>query len=145
MLWFERRQINRCFAMYRVFRFSRPRDRNASDVERTLSARGISACRTLVVAITSALLVASCATTPNPVTVSEVVAMSKEGTDASVIIARMRETRSVYRLPGSAFGDLKDQGVPGPVLDYMLQTYLRAERERQVEDCSLGPPYFVIE
>jgi len=97
------------------------------------------------VAITSALLVASCATTPNPVTVSEVVAMSKEGTDASVIIARMRETRSVYRLPGSAFGDLKDQGVPGPVLDYMLQTYLRAERERQVEDCSLGPPYFVIE
>jgi hypothetical protein len=96
-------------------------------------------------AIACALLVASCATTPNPVAVSEVVAMSKEGTDASVIIARMRETRSVYRLPGSAFGDLKNEGVPAPVLDYMLQTYLRAERERQVEDCSLGPPYFVIE
>jgi len=71
--------------------------------------------------------------------------MSKEGTDPAVIIARMRETRSVYRLSGSAFGDLKDEGVPGPVLDYMLQTYLKAERERQVEDCSLGPPYFVIE
>jgi len=110
-----------------------------------MSARGIGRWRTELVAIAAALPVASCATTPAPITVSDVVAMSKEGMDPSAIVTRMRESHSVYRLPGSAFATLKEEGVPNSVLDYMLQTYLRAERERQVEDCALGPPYFVIE
>ena len=131
--------------MYRVFRSSRSCDRNTGHPASALYARAVGLRRATLVTVACAVLVASCATTPTPVTVNEVVAMSREGTDAAVIIARMRESRSVYRLPGSAFGELKNEGVPGPVLDYMLQTYLRAERERQVEDCSLGPPYFVIE
>ena len=128
-----------------MFRSSRSCHYSTNDPVDAVCARNIDPRLVRVLAVTSALLVASCATTPTPIRVSEVVAMSKEGTDPAVIIARMRETRSVYRLSGSAFGDLKDEGVPGPVLDYMLQTYLKAERERQVEDCSLGPPYFVIE
>jgi len=128
-----------------MFRSSRSCHYSTNDPVDAVCARSIDPRLAQVLAVTSALLVASCATTPTPIRVSEVVAMSKEGTDPAVIIARMRETRSVYRLSGSAFGDLKDEGVPGPVLDYMLQTYLKAERERQVEDCSLGPPYFVIE
>ena len=129
--------------MDRAFRSSHRRQHDAGVVAST-SARPTHLHRAGAVAVTS-VLIASCPTTPTPITVGEVVEMSKEGTDASVIIARMRESRSVYRLSGSAFGTLKDQGVGDPVLDYMLRTYLRAERERQVEDCSLGPPYFVIE
>jgi len=70
--------------------------------------------------------------------------MSTEGTQAPVIIAKMRESRAVYRLPGSAFAALKNEGVADPVLDYMLETYLRAERGRQAQHCILGPPYEVI-
>ena len=78
-------------------------------------------------------------------TVERVIAMSKSGTDASSIIAKMQEAGTVYRLSGSQLAVLKAEGVPDPVLDYMLRTYLRAERERQVlEGCILGPPYFPV-
>jgi len=90
---------------------------------------------------------AGCTTVPTraPVTVEQVIAMSKNGTDAPSIIAKMQDAGTVYRLSGSQLAALKADGVPDPVLDYMLQTYLRAERERQVlEGCILGPPYFLV-
>ena len=80
-----------------------------------------------------------------PGTVEEVIAMSKNGVDATKIIARMQHAGGLYRLSGSHLAALKADGVPDPVLDYMQQTYLRAERERQIVDgCSLGPPYLLV-
>jgi hypothetical protein len=90
---------------------------------------------------------AGCANVPamRPVTVDQVIAMSRSGSDASTIIARMQDAGGVYRLSGSQLAALKADGVPDPVLDYMQQTYLRAERERQIlEGCLLGPPYFPV-
>jgi len=97
------------------------------------------------VSLAVAALVSGCATEPAPPTVEEVVAMSKHGTESPAIIDKMRESRAVYRLPGSEFAALKSEGVSDTVLDYMLQTYLKAERERQVQNCTLGPPYEVIQ
>jgi hypothetical protein len=93
------------------------------------------------------VLTAGCANVPAraPLTVEQVIAMSRSGSDASTIIARMQDAGGVYRLSGSKLAALKVDGVPDPVLDYMQQTYLRAERERQiVEGCLLGPPYFPV-
>jgi hypothetical protein len=94
-----------------------------------------------------ALFGAGCASTPEkgPVTVEQIIQMSRNGTDAPIILAKMQEAGTVYRLSGSRLAMLKSEGVPDPVLDYMLQTYLRAERQRQVDNCVMGPPYFVLE
>lgn len=71
--------------------------------------------------------------------------MSGQGVDASSMISKMREAGTVYRLSGSKLAALRAEGVPDPVLDYMLQTYLRVERERQLQECTLGPPYFPVD
>lgn len=105
--------------------------------------RGTSVPRTAAAVAILALLCA-CATQPIPPTVADVIEMSRQGTPAPAIIDSMRQSRAVYRLPGSAFADLKSAGVADPVLDYMLQTYLRAERERQAQYCTMGPPYDVV-
>jgi hypothetical protein len=76
--------------------------------------------------------------------VEDVVEMSRNRTEASAIIDKMQQSRAVYRLPGSAFAILKSEGVADPVLDYMLRTYLRAERERQASHCTMDPPYDVV-
>ena len=93
------------------------------------------------------LLCGGCASTPAtaPVSVEQIVQMSKDGNDGPSIVAKMRQAGTIYRLSGSKLAALKLDGVPDQVLDYMLQTYLRAERERQVEECALGPPYFPVE
>lgn len=94
-----------------------------------------------------AVVLAGCASVPKPppVTVQEIVQMSGQGVDASSMIAKMREAGTVYRLSGSKLAALRTEGVPDPVLDYMLQTYLRVERERQLQECTLGPPYFPVD
>jgi hypothetical protein len=89
-------------------------------------------------------ILCGCATQPTPPSVADVVGMSKKGTGAHEIIDKMRESRGVYRIAGSEFAALKSEGVPDSVLDYMLQTYLRAERERQAQYCTMGPPYDVV-
>lgn len=80
-----------------------------------------------------------------PVTVEQIIEMSRNGTDTPIILAKIQEAGTVYRLSGSRLAMLRSEGVPDPVLDYMLQTYLRAERQRQVDNCAMGPPYFVLD
>ena len=75
--------------------------------------------------------------------------MSRNGAPASAIIGKMKETRTVYLLPGSSVAMLRSEGVPEPVLDYMLSTRSRAEREQADECfkwvwCIRGPPYMVV-
>jgi hypothetical protein len=106
----------------------------------------------LLFGVTGAVLIAGCASTPTttaPLTIEQVIEMSRNGTDASRITAKLQEAGTVFRLPGSSLAMLKSEGVPAPVLDYMLQTRWRAEREQADECfkwiwCTVGPPYFVV-
>lgn len=66
-----------------------------------------------------------------PVTVQEIVAMTREKVPAVDIIAKMRESGTVYRLTASQLANLREQGVPNDVIDYMQHTYLEAVRRDQ--------------
>jgi hypothetical protein len=80
---------------------------------------------------------------PKPVTVAEVLQMTKEGAPAKDIIKKMRESGTVYRLSASELARLHEQGVADEVLNYMQRTYLNAvRREQRLRDWdywSLGP------
>jgi len=66
-----------------------------------------------------------------PVTVPQIVAWSQEGVPASEIIAKIRESGTVYRLEASQLADLRGKGVPDAVINYMQRTYLEAVRRNQ--------------
>lgn len=91
------------------------------------------------------VMLAGCATTPAPppVTVEQVVQMSREGLSPEEIIAKMEDSETVYRLSGSELARLKERGVPDAVLDYMQDTYVDYERSRVYRhyDPWWGPPY----
>jgi hypothetical protein len=65
---------------------------------------------------------------PKPVTVEQVLKMSKSGVAPDEIIRTMRDSRTVYRLTASQLAQLRDEGVPDKVINYMQQTYLAAVR-----------------
>ena len=78
------------------------------------------------------LAVPGCATAPSkpPVTVAQIVQMSKAGVPPDEIIRTINDAGTVYRLSGSQLANLKSQGVPDEVLDYMLNTYVDYERRQ---------------
>jgi hypothetical protein len=92
--------------------------------------------RKLTRAMTACLLAlsAGCATTGPPVSVPQVLQMSHQGIPPDTIIARMRQTDSVYQLPASQLVALGEAGVPGPVLDYMQQTRFNAVSKRAARE-----------
>ena len=82
--------------------------------------------RTVLCIVCLAFLLSGCATIvgPPPLSVEEVIQLSKAGTAAEVIIQKIRDTRAVYALSASQLIKLHEQGVPDAVLDYMQLTYL---------------------
>jgi hypothetical protein len=93
--------------------------------------------RPAIVALATAgvFTLASCASSsmyrpviPQPVTVGQIVKMSKEGMAPAEIVGRMRASRTVYRLSASELAKLRDEGVADQVIDYMQHTYLAAVR-----------------
>ena len=70
------------------------------------------------------VVAAACATTPAPpsVTTEQILQMSRAGVPAADIVQKMRDAGTVYRLSGSQLAQLKSQGVPDDVLDYMQET-----------------------
>jgi hypothetical protein len=54
---------------------------------------------------------------PVPVSVPEVVQMSKEGLPAETILQKMRDSETIYRLTASQLVRLHEDGVPETVLD----------------------------
>ena len=68
---------------------------------------------------------------PEPVTIGQVIQMNKGGVPADTIIKTMRDSDSVYRLTAAQLAQLHDMGVADPVLNYMQQTYIDAERRQQ--------------
>jgi hypothetical protein len=72
---------------------------------------------------------------PQPVTVDQIVRMSREGVAPEEIIHKMRESRTVYRLTASQLAQLHDEGVSDKVVNYMQDTYLAAvKRSARFED-----------
>lgn len=69
-----------------------------------------------------------------PLTIPQIVSAAKEGLTADEIIARMEASNAVYRLSATQLALLENEGVPGPVINYMQQTYIdsvrRDERSR---------------
>jgi hypothetical protein len=93
----------------------------------------------LLVIVAGGLLLAGCATLEGyqarPVTATQIIKMSHSGVPAQDIIQLMRDSGSVYRLSASDLADLRAQGVPDAVIDYMQHTYLEAvRREQERED-----------
>lgn len=67
----------------------------------------------------------------DPVTVPEIVQMSKDGVPPKEIIQVIRKSGTVYRLKASQLAQVKEEGVSDQVIDYMQQTYLHAVRRNQ--------------
>lgn len=62
----------------------------------------------------------------NPMTVSDVVALSKAGVGDSVIIAQMHATQSAFALSNQEIIDLKNAGVSEKVIAAMIKTNARS-------------------
>ena len=72
---------------------------------------------------------------PAPVTVPKILEMSRSGTPADQIVDTMRASGTVYRLKASQLAELRNEGVPDDVIDYMQQTYLDAvQRDASYEE-----------
>ena len=88
--------------------------------------------------LTCVTLLSGCATfgfkQPEPVTVGQVIQMSKEGVPPQAIVKKMRDSETVYRFTAAQLAELHDLGVADPVLNYMQQTYIEAERRQQSMD-----------
>jgi len=81
----------------------------------------------------------SCVTTnvyrTPPVTVSDILQMTKDGIPAQTIISKMRKSHTVYRLKADQLAELQKQGVAADVINYMENTHLAAVRHnQQLED-----------
>jgi hypothetical protein len=91
--------------------------------------------RPALIFLTCVTLLSGCAALgfkqPEPVTVDQVIEMSKEGMPAEAIVKKMRDSETVYRLTAAQLAKLHDLGVADPVLDYMQRTYIEAERREQ--------------
>ena len=85
--------------------------------------------------LVGATLLGGCSTfgfkQPDPVMISQVIEMNKEGVPTDSIIKTMRDSDAVYRLTAAQLAELHDMGLPDPVLNYMQQTYIEAERRQQ--------------
>src|SRR5262245_36955948 len=89
----------------------------------------------LLLILSSVVLFSGCATLgfkqPEPVTVAQVIQMSKQGVPSDKIVSKMRDSATVYRLSAAQLAELHDEGIADQVLDYMQQTYIEAERNQQ--------------
>jgi hypothetical protein len=67
----------------------------------------------------------------DPVTVGQVIEMSKEGVAPQSIVNKMRDSGTVYRLTAAQLAELHDLGVADQIIDYMQQSYIESERREQ--------------
>jgi hypothetical protein len=81
---------------------------------------------TLIVALAGCASLRNALRGPDPLSVSEIVDMSRAGVPSSEICAEIQRTGTVYRLSASQLADLRQQGVSDDVINYMQKTYLEA-------------------
>src|SRR5262245_42814302 len=89
----------------------------------------------LALILLSSVVFSGCATLefkqPEPVTVGQVIQMSRDGVPTDKIVSKMRDSETVYRLSAAQLAELHDEGIADQVMDYMQQNYIEAERRQQ--------------
>ncbi len=91
-----------------------------------------------------AAMLAGCATTPaqKPLTIEEVVVMTKANTPPEEIVRKMKETGTIYLVSATELIKLNKEGVDTKVLDYMQQTAVdQARREERTRGYGPWYPY----
>src|SRR6266478_7278591 len=71
---------------------------------------------------------------PAPITIGDVISMSKAHTTDQEIITHIETSQTVFRLSADQVGFLRTEGVSDPVVNYMMETYPRwvaAQQQRQ--------------
>jgi hypothetical protein len=88
--------------------------------------------RRLLIPLVAALCVLGCATPPRPAPLSlaEIISMSKAGLRDAEIIKRVDQSRTVYRLTSADVLLLRQEGVSEGVVNYLLDRYTRYEVNR---------------
>jgi hypothetical protein len=87
----------------------------------------------------SLLFLASCATVNRepertPLSLAQIVDLSKSGKGAETIIAEIKGTKAIYDVQASQYAKMSRDGVPDAVLDFMQQGQLQmAERNGRRE------------
>jgi hypothetical protein len=71
---------------------------------------------------------------PEPITVGQVIQMSKDNVPPETIVKKMRDSDTVYPLTAAQLAELHDMGVADQVLNYMQRSYIEAERRQQSAD-----------
>jgi hypothetical protein len=95
--------------------------------------------RVLCMTVVSLALLSGCATLPlaaeeNPFTLETIVSLAKAGKDSPTIIAEIKKSRSAFDIQASQYIKLAKDGVPEPVLDFMLGEQMKmAQREGRRE------------
>lgn len=90
--------------------------------------------------VVTTFAVVGCATfrndlrSPDPVTVQQVIDMSKAGVPAEEIVDEIQRSGTVYRLNASELANLRQQGVSDEVINEMQGTYLRSVAEGQAAE-----------
>jgi len=70
-----------------------------------------------------------------PVTYDEVVRLTQENMTPELIIKKIKDSNTVFRLNSDEVTELRKQGVDASVVDYMMETYVeQVRRDQQFED-----------
>lgn len=82
--------------------------------------------------------------TSDPVTIPDIVSMSKDSVPAKDIIKKIRKSHTAYTLKASTFAKLQQEGVADSVLNYMQSTHINLiKRSQQAQDSYYwGPGYY---
>lgn len=92
----------------------------------------------IIMGVLSSILISGCATMSEPerlpMTLEQVVGLSKDGKDAQTIISEMQASRTMFDITASQYAKLSRDGVPDAVIDFMQNGQLRmAERQGRRE------------
>jgi hypothetical protein len=66
-----------------------------------------------------------------PVTYAEVIRLTQEKVMPEVIIKKIADSNTVFRLNSDEVAELRRQGVDSKVVDYMMNTYIEQVRQDQ--------------
>lgn len=136
------REVRKKFLRSGIMTRAKSGQKNQSKTER-FTAQRANVLKTSI--ILSIILCIGCATlsgdpvgpAPNPISVKEIVEMTGAGIPSEIIIEKIQQSQTVYRLQASQLVQLKKMGVSDQVINYMQQTYIDAARRNQAyEDWS---------
>jgi hypothetical protein len=68
---------------------------------------------------------------PPPLALNTIIQQSQAGIPAKTIIQQIEDSQSIYPLSASQLADIRDQGVPNAVVDYMQTTYIQSVLQQQ--------------